>query len=124
VIGQFFAYAQTLRSGITVASGDINGDGTDEIITGAGPGGGPHVRIFDRQGNVIGQFFAYAQTLRSGITVASGDINGDGTDEIITGAGPGGGPHVRIFDRQGNVIGQFFAYAQDFRGGVAVSAIK
>ncbi len=121
---QFYAYNSTFKGGVTVASGDINGDGVDEIITGAGPGGGPHVRIFDRQGNVVGQFFAYAKTLRSGITVASGDINGDGVDEIITGAGPGGGPHVRIFDRQGNVVGQFFAYAKDFRGGVAVSVIK
>ena len=51
------------------------------------------------------------------------DVNGDGVLDIITGAGAGGGPHVKVFDgATGDVIDQFFAYAADFhrrrqRGG-------
>ncbi|MFC1613455.1 S8 family serine peptidase [Patescibacteria group bacterium] len=122
VKGQFFAYSKDFRGGVNVSSGDIDGDGIDEVITGAGQGGGPHIRIFDKYGNVKGQFFAYSKDFRGGVNVSSGDIDGDGIDEIITGAGQGGGPHIRIFDKYGNVKGNFFAYSKDFRGGVNVSS--
>ncbi|MFA4833376.1 MAG: S8 family serine peptidase [Patescibacteria group bacterium] len=121
VLGQFFAYDKNFRGGVNVSSGDINGDGIDEIITGSGLGGGPQVRIFDGKGKVLGQFFAYDKNFRGGVNVASGDVNGDGKDEIIAGAGAGGGPQVRIFNSAGVIEGQFFAYAQNFRGGVRVA---
>ncbi|MDD5715153.1 MAG: hypothetical protein PHF98_00425, partial [Patescibacteria group bacterium] len=98
-------------------------DGVDEIIAGAGNGGGPHVRIFKRDGTLLNQFFAYAESFRGGVNVAAGDINGDGVDEIIAGAGNGGGPHVRIFKRDGTLLNQFFAYAESFRGGVKACSI-
>ncbi len=119
---EFFAYADNFSGGATVASGDVDGDGIEEIITGAGFGGGPHVRIFNIKGELKGQFFAYNPNFRGGVTVAAGDIDGDGIDEIITGAGFGGGPHVRIFDMYGDVKAQFFAYHPGFRGGVNVAA--
>ena len=119
--GQFFAYSQNFRGGVNVAVGDIDGDGISEIVTGAGVGGGPHVRIFDIKGNLKGQFFAYSQNFRGGVNVAVGDIDGDGISEIVTGAGVGGGPHVRIFDNQANLKGQFFAYEGNFYGGIKVA---
>jgi subtilisin family serine protease len=125
IINQFLAYHPSFRGGVNIASGDVNGDGIYEIITGAGPGGGPHVRIFDYLGNVKGQFFAYDKNFRGGVKVMAANVNnltGRVKAEIITGAGPGGGPHVRIFDYLGNVKGQFFAYDKNFRGGVNVAS--
>ncbi|MDD4271417.1 MAG: glycosyltransferase [Patescibacteria group bacterium] len=108
--GGFFAFDKNFRGGVNVAAGDINGDGQDEIIAGAGTGGGPQIRIFDHNGRLLsGGFFAFDKNFRGGVNVAAGDINGDGQDEIIAGAGTGGGPQIRIFNGQGKLIGQFFA---------------
>lgn len=107
--------------GSAIAYGDVDGDGTDELIIGAGKGGGPQVQIYSQSGNVLGSFFAYDESFRGGIDVATGDTNGDGKDEIITAAGEGGGPHIRIFNQQGNVQGEFFAYGEAFRGGVRIA---
>ena len=98
----FPAYG-TPRYGVNLAAGDIDGDGRDEIVTGAGPGAvfGPHVRGWKYEDGAVAplpevNFMAYG-TLRWGVNVASGDLDGDGRDEIVTGAGPGMvfGPHVR-----------------------------
>jgi len=116
------AYTDKFWGGVGLASGDLNGDGAGEIVTGAGPGGGPHVRIFNQDGTAIGGFMAYITTFRGGVNVATGDVDGDGKSEIITGAGPGGGPHVRIFRQDGTPIGGFMAFPTTFRGGVNVAA--
>ncbi len=121
VLHEFFAFPKEFKIGAEVVAGDIDGDSQDEIIAGAGNGGGPQVRIFNSKGEVLGQFFAYDKNFRGGVHVALGDIDGDGKDEIIAGAGNGGGPQVRIFNSKGEVLGQFFAYDKNFRGGVRVA---
>ncbi len=118
----FLVYDENFTGGVNVAAGDIDGDGVDEVITGAGSGGGPHIRVFDKNGNIQSQFFAYNSHFQGGVNVAAGDIDGDGIDEVITGAGPGGGPHIRVFDKNGNIQSQFFAYNSHFQGGVNVAA--
>jgi len=122
-ISSFKPYDQKFRGEISFAVSDLNGDGTKEIITGAGAGGGPHVRIFNKEGKpLIGGFFAYKPHFRGGVNVAVVDLNGDGTREIITGAGTGGGPHVRVFSKDGKPLtGGFFAFQENFSGGVSVS---
>ncbi|MDD5715154.1 MAG: S8 family peptidase, partial [Patescibacteria group bacterium] len=48
---------------------------TDRIVAGAGPTGGPQIRLFKKTGEVEFQFFAYAESFRGGVNVAAGDIN-------------------------------------------------
>ena len=109
----FYAYG-TLRYGVNVAAGDLDGDAFGEILSGAGAGVafGPHVRGFDFDGGPLAtmgnvSFFAYA-TPRYGVEVGAGRLNGDGLAEILTGPGPSGAftGHLRAFElRGGNLTG-------------------
>jgi VCBS repeat-containing protein len=120
----FFAYDPLFAGGVHVAAGDVNGDGRADIVTGAGAGGGPHVKAFDGMTGVeIRSFFAYDPLFAGGVQVGAGDVNGDGRADIVTGAGPGGGPHVKVFDGvTGGLLMSFFAYDPAFLGGVFVGA--
>lgn len=122
LISSFLAYAPNFSGGVEAAACDLDGDGKEEVVTGAGKGGGPHVRIFDKSGRDLGGFFAFDKKFRGGISMACADVNGDMRSEIIVGAGLGLAPEVKIFDRKGQVINQFLAYNEKFRGGVNVTA--
>ncbi len=130
----FFAYAEDFTGGVFVAAGDLDGDGFGEITTGPDVGGGPHVQAFDfATGATVLSFLAYAENFTGGVRVASSDVDGDnggtagntGDQEIICAAGPGGGPHITVWDYDDqltnpNRFGSFFAYDQGFTSGVFV----
>jgi hypothetical protein len=135
MIAQFNAYDPNFRGGVYVAVGDVNGDGRAEIITGAGEGGGPHVKVFSVSGTGANisvsqttEFMAYDSSFRGGVRVAAADFNVDGFADIVTGAGLGGGPHVKVFNLQQPTVGgfglitQFMAFDPSFRGGIFVAA--
>lgn len=118
----FTAYTEFFKGGVKVAVGDVNKDGKDEIITGTGMTGGPQIRVYNGNGKILSQFFAFDKNFKGGVNVAAGDVNGDGKAEIITGSGKTGGPQVRVFNESGKPLWQVVAFANDFRGGVDVAA--
>jgi len=128
---EFHPYS-TRRFSASIATGDLDGDGSDEIVTGTGPSRffGPMVRGFELDGRPLPGLSAFAYgAIGWGVKVAAGDIDHDGFDEIITGPGPGPmfGPHVRAFDYDGSgqlspVAGVNFLAYSTIGWGVGVAA--
>ncbi|MBI2423294.1 MAG: FG-GAP repeat protein [Candidatus Hydrogenedentes bacterium] len=98
------------RAGYSVASGDVNGDGFDDVISGAtegDPAGGTsagEVYVVYGSASLPGSTVDLNSTIggngetrvlgddafdRTGGAVASGDVNGDGFDDMILGANQG-----------------------------------
>ncbi len=120
---RFMAYETEFTGGVRVATGDVDGDGTPDIVTGIGVGGGPRIRAFSGiDGHEIYNAFVYEPTFTGGLFVAIGDVNGDGRNDLVTGTDFGGGPRVRVIDFQtGATISDFFAFDSAQRGGVRVA---
>jgi hypothetical protein len=125
-ITRFFGIAgdPNFRGGCRPALADLNGDGAADLVIAAGVQGGPRIAFFDGQSlkvgspdpsRLIGDFFAFEDTLRNGAFVAAGDFNGDGKAEVVFGGGPGGAPRVRVFD------GAILLTAPSFRNVDAIS---
>ena len=48
---------------------------------------------------LLASYFAYDPAFTGGVFVSAGaDMNFDGLADVVTGAGAGGGPHVKVFD--------------------------
>ncbi|MCI0357184.1 MAG: FG-GAP-like repeat-containing protein, partial [Planctomycetaceae bacterium] len=124
-------YGPTYFGGVSVATGDLNGDGIEEIVTGPERNYAPWVRIFDQAGNLLNQFLAYSGTFKGGVDVAVGDVNGDGKLDIATSM-LSGGSQVKTFK---NVIplaaavlpktsfsaySSFYPFGSSFKGGAVV----
>lgn len=111
------------KGGATVAAADVNGDGQDEYVVGAGATGGSQVQIFDQSLALQSQFFAYISQMKDGVNVAAGDLDGDGVAEIVVGPQAGTLPKIKVFNREGQKLREFLAFEANFAGGVEVAVL-
>lgn len=100
---EWLAYGEGFLGGVDVAVGQLDGVGRYEIVAAAGPGGGPHVRVFNEIGALVSQFFAFDASMTKGLQATTGDMNGDGVEEILIAAG-GARAEVRVFSLQGEHV--------------------
>lgn len=133
----FMAYAPGFLGGVNVATGNLDGNALtpDQLITGPRGGGGPHIIVWNTAQSADGritvtgirqQFFAFDPRFGGGVNLTTGDFDGDGRAELVVAAGPGGGPHVKIYKTGADGLlreaTSFMAYDINFRGGVTVAA--
>lgn len=127
LISVFLAYEKNFRGGVKVAVANVDGRKNRdqaEIITVPGKGRETQVKIFNNFGQLQKKFSAYNKNWQEGASIAVGDLNNDGINEIALGANPGGAPHVRVFDNQGTLRESFYAWEASWNGGVNLGIIK
>jgi len=112
-----FKGTENLKAG-SIASGDINGDGVDEIVVGSAPGQDPQIQILNTKGKVLKKFLAYNKSFRGGVNIAVADINNDGNAEIITAPASAGTPEIKFFDENGKLLKQFMAFDKKSKMGL------
>ncbi|MBN1585406.1 FG-GAP repeat protein, partial [Candidatus Uhrbacteria bacterium] len=105
-IGGFFAFGRDFRGGVSVAAGDLDGDGRDEIVVSSGSDGRREipttVRVYRSDGRLISQFNPFGVGHFSNLTVRVEDIDDDGWGEIVALGNDGSGQGtVSVFDIQG-----------------------
>jgi hypothetical protein len=129
LVGQFWAFDPRFTGGCYIATGDVNNDGTKDIVVGADAGGGPQVRVFSgKDFSVLTSFFAFDPRFTGGVRVATSGSNlgapggRNGASDIICGAGPGGGSDVAVYNGSGTLLDSFLAFDPHFTGGVYVAA--
>ena len=124
-------YDASFLGGVSVATGDVNGDGITDIIVGAGPGGGPRVQVYSGGtakilAGPLGSFYAFGPAFRGGVFVGAdnlaGDIDADKVPDVVVGAGPGMAPTVRAYSGwTGKLLNQFQAFDATMTAGVRVA---
>jgi len=96
LVSHFSAGAGIVARGVTVAAGDLQGNGHAEIVVGSGPGGSI-VKVFRGDGSLVRAFQAFSLPNRVGAHVGVGDIEQNGRYDILVGPGAGAPPVVRAF---------------------------
>ena len=113
--------------------GDVNGDGIYDLVVGAGQGHAPEIVVFSGKADggkaafetELTRFEAFASDATGGVNVASQQIDGGTSDNIIVGSGPGSPSEVKVFTYQPNSSPGLFSTFEPYPGdtsGVKVAS--
>ena len=109
---------------------DLDGDGVSELVVSPADGGGPVVAVFRRDGTEVNRFWGIEDAgFRGGVRLAVGDVNADGTADLVVTPGLGGGPRVAVYDgrsvlgRVRRLVNDFFAFEDSQRGGAVAAFV-
>lgn len=109
--------------GMAVAAADVDGDGKSEVLVSSANRLQP-VIIITGTGRELRRFYPFGSKFTGLVNVAGGDLDGDGRDEIVVSVLRGFSPQVGIFSGAGKLVGQFYAYARGYYGGVRVTVLR
>jgi DNA-binding beta-propeller fold protein YncE len=94
----FFAFDSSFQGGATIAGGDADGNGNDEILVASGQGLSNEVRLFTKRGIRVKVIRPYPAGIKGGIRIYADDLDNDGSDELITVPASGSAPQIRVIN--------------------------
>jgi hypothetical protein len=130
-LGSVQPFGTAYKGGARVAAGDVNHDGTPDVIAGQSLNGSQFVAISGKDfKTVLLKKSVSATAIKGGVFVAAGDVDGDGRAEVIVGLGAGASPLVQVYrdngdlDTKATLLKQSApVYGATFKGGVRVAAV-
>ena len=120
-LGRIHPGPRKAEGGVVTATGDVNGDLTEDIVVGSRSrrGSSADVSVYDGKGRLSGRrghrrlrfrrierFRPFPGSRRAGLSLATGDIDRDGRAEIVVGRVGRGASLVRIFRPNGRLFRQ------------------
>ncbi|NBT13062.1 MAG: DUF11 domain-containing protein [Planctomycetia bacterium] len=128
---RFLAYEASFRGSVRVATGDVTGDGVEEILVAPGRNRVGEIRVFTQQGVELPTYrsLPFGAGWRGGVEVTAADFNGDGVKDIVAGMSAGAGL-VRGFVVSPNAVDpvanaaafSFRGFPPRYAGGVMLAA--
>src|SRR5262249_3317154 len=104
-LARFQAFDSAARGGVSVAVAQIDGETSDNIIVGSGPGVPSEVKVYQSQLSssrgavpaLFASFKPYGDD-RSGVSITTGFVDfSTGRESIVTAPGPGSPTEVKVF---------------------------
>jgi len=124
-VRRFAAFSPNYTKPVNLAVGDIDGDGVgDMVVAPASTGTSPLVRAFSgKDGSLLFSKLAYAANYTGGVSVAAGDLTGDGKAEIICAPLTGNAARVVAFNAaSGNLVRDFTVVGAGSTNGFSIAA--
>jgi hypothetical protein len=124
LISQLRPFGSRYTGGVTVAAGDHDGDGHDDILCATASAGMGNVLYDGATRKVLRKGLRpFPLPYDRGLSVAIGDIDGDGLGELVMGQGPGAAGRITVYRGAGGVLGRGLSPFGDSagQGGVVLA---
>jgi hypothetical protein len=120
----WFPFGPKYTSGYSLGILSGNSESAGKLVLGTGTGVATKIQVYDRDFALFREWFAYEKYFKGGVHVAVGDIDGDGEEEIVAGAGVGKKPLIKVFDATGKLkYGEWEAYSALGTPGIDVRVV-